>query len=149
MEKGLSSGLTEVRAVVLYTLTKVAKSAGPLLAPHLGVLIPALLEATGEMEGTKLNYISTRLGVDQGIQERLDSARMAASRSTPTMECVNYVLQFVNSPEFTTLSLQPYLTLSNWPAVCPGAMQDRPKAEWSTEGSQQQAFWPRGQVFRA
>merc|ERR1719204_2275450 len=34
-------------------------------------------------------------------------------------------------PEFTTLSLQPYLTLSNWPAVCPGAMQDRPKAEWS------------------
>merc|ERR1711962_1254658 len=33
-------------------------------------------------------------------------------------------------PEFTTLSLQPYLTLSNWPAVCPGAMQDRPKAEW-------------------
>ena len=97
MEKGLSSGLTEVRAVVLFTLTKVAKSAGPLLAPHLGVLIPALLEATGEMEGTKLNYISTRLGVDQGIQERLDSARMAASRSTPTMECVNYVLQFVNS----------------------------------------------------
>ena len=103
MDKGLSCTLAEVRAIVLFTLTKVAKSAGPLLAPHLGTLVPALLEATGEMEGSKLNYISTRLGVDTDIQERLDSARLAASRSTPTMECVNYVLQFVTSTSLAEL----------------------------------------------
>jgi len=103
MEKGLSSTLPEVRAIVLFTLTKVAKSAGPLLAPHLGLLIPALLDATGEMEGTKLNYISTRLGTDTGVQERLDSARLAAARSTPTMECVNYVVQFVTSQSLVEL----------------------------------------------
>jgi len=97
LEKGLTSTVSEVRAVCLATLMKVTKSAGPLLAPHLGILIPALLEATGEMEGQQLNYISTRLGVDQDVQEKLDSARMAASRSTPTMECVNYVLQYVDT----------------------------------------------------
>merc|ERR1719244_229958 len=96
LEKGLTSTVSEVRAVCLATLMKVTKSAGPLLAPHLGVLVPALLEATGEMEGQQLNYISTRLGVDQGIQERLDSARMAASKSSPTMECVTYCLQFID-----------------------------------------------------
>merc|ERR1719341_3095950 len=103
LEKGLTSTVSEVRAVCLATLMKVTKSAGPLLAPHLGVLIPALLEATGEMEGQQLNYISTRLGVDQDVQEKLDSARMAASRSTPTMECVNYVLQYVDSSVLTFL----------------------------------------------
>jgi len=103
LEKGLTSTVSEVRAVCLATLMKVTKSAGPLLAPHLGILIPALLEATGEMEGQQLNYISTRLGVDQEVQEKLDSARMAASRSTPTMECVNYVLQYVDSSVLTLL----------------------------------------------
>jgi proteasome component ECM29 len=103
VERGLSSSLVEVRAVVLLTLQKVAKSAGPLLAPHLGTLIPALLEATGEMEGSKINYISSRLATDSGVQERLDSARLAASRSSPPMECVIYVLQFVSSLSLGTL----------------------------------------------
>merc|ERR1712130_971385 len=38
-------------------------------------------------------------------------------------------------PEFTTCSLQPYRTLSNWLAVDPGAMHERPKEAWLTEGS--------------
>ena len=41
--------------------------------------------------------------MDSDIQERLDSARLAASRSTPTMECVNYVLQFVTSTSLAEL----------------------------------------------
>ena len=97
LEKGLTSAVAEVRAVSLVTLMKVAKSAGPLLAPHLHTLVPALLEAAGEMEGQQLNYISTRLGVDTEVQERLDTARMAASRSSRPMECVNFVLQYVDT----------------------------------------------------
>ena len=60
LEKGLTSTVAEVRAVSLVTLMKVAKSAGPLLIPHLHTLIPALLEAIGEMESSQLGYISTR-----------------------------------------------------------------------------------------
>jgi len=96
MDVGLQSSVTEVRSTSLATLMKLTKSAGSLLAPHLGVLVPALLEATSEMEGTQLSYLSTRLGVDTDVQERLDSARIAAARGTPSMECVNYVLQFVD-----------------------------------------------------
>jgi len=84
-------------------MMKVTKSAGALLTPHLHTLIPSLLEATGEMEGQQLNYISTRLGVDQDVQEKLDSARMAASKSLPTMECVNFVLQYVDTEVLTQL----------------------------------------------
>lgn len=51
----------------------------------------------------QLNYISTRLGVDQDIQEKLDSARMAASKSSPTMECVNFVLQYVDTEVLTQM----------------------------------------------
>ena len=47
---------------------KISRSAGELLRPHLGVLIPALLVATGEMEGKELNYYSTRLANDASIQ---------------------------------------------------------------------------------
>ena len=51
--------------------SKLTRSAGGgLLAPHLGVLVPALLEATSEMEGQQLSYLSTRLGVDNAVQVR-------------------------------------------------------------------------------
>ena len=36
--------------------------------PHLAVLIPALLEATSEIEGTQISMLSTRLGTDQEVQ---------------------------------------------------------------------------------
>jgi proteasome component ECM29 len=69
LEKGLLSTVAEVKAVAIGTLMKLTRSAGgQLLAPHLGVLVPALLEATSEMEGQQLNYISTRLGVDNSVQ---------------------------------------------------------------------------------
>ena len=71
LEKGLLSTVADVKAVAIGTLMKLTRSAGgTLLAPHLGVLIPALLEATSEMEGHQLNYISTRLGVDNSVQVR-------------------------------------------------------------------------------
>jgi len=69
LEKGLVSTVAEVKAVAIGTLMKLTRSAGgALLAPQLGVLVPALLEATSEMEGTQLSYISTRLGVDNSVQ---------------------------------------------------------------------------------
>jgi hypothetical protein len=49
------------------------------------------------MEGKELNYYSTRLANDASIQERLDSARIAAARLSPMMDCVNFVLQYVDN----------------------------------------------------
>ena len=96
LDKGLASSVPEVRAIALNTVVKITKSAGHLLKSHLPQLIPALLEATSEMESKEVSYISTRLANEASVQEKLDSARIAAAKSSPMMDCVNYVLQFVD-----------------------------------------------------
>jgi len=96
LDKGLMSNVNEVKAAALNVIVKITKSAGILLKPHLALLIPALLEATGELEGTQVGYLSSRLANDAGVQEKLDMARIAAARSSPLMDCVNYVIQFVD-----------------------------------------------------
>ena len=73
------------------------------LKAHIPQLIPALLEATSEMESKEVSYISTRLANDADVQEMLDSARIAAAKSSPMMECVNHVLQFVDGDTLTLL----------------------------------------------
>ena len=103
LDKGLSSTVNEVRAIALNTVVKITKSAGPLLKSHLPQLIPALLEATSEMESKEVSYISTRLANEAGVQEKLDLARIAAAKSSPMMECVNHVLQFVDGDTLTLL----------------------------------------------
>ena len=103
LENGLASGVADVRAVVIGTVAKITKSAGPLLKPHLAKLIPALLEATSELESKEVNYLSVRLANDGLIQEKLDLARIAAARSSSMMECVTQVLQFVDADTLTGL----------------------------------------------
>ena len=46
IDKGLGSDVTDVRAAALVVIMKISRSAGELLKPHLGVLIPALLVNT-------------------------------------------------------------------------------------------------------
>jgi proteasome component ECM29 len=46
------------------------------------------------------------LANDASIQERLDSARIAAARSSPMMDCVNFVLQYVDSQALASLASQ-------------------------------------------
>lgn len=64
------------------------------MKPHLGTLVPALLEALSGLEHQALSYTSVRL--DDDDREKLDVARVAAARSTPMMDTLNYVLQFVD-----------------------------------------------------
>ena len=118
LESGLASSVVEVRSVSLATIMKVTRSAGALLAPHLHVLIPALLEAGGEMEAGQLNYLSTRLGGEE-VQERLDTARMTASKTSATMECVNFVLQYVDTEVLALLvpRLVDIIKIKNNPSI--------------------------------
>ncbi|XP_071525915.1 proteasome adapter and scaffold protein ECM29 [Panulirus ornatus] len=94
----LTSGITnteaEVRSVSLQTVSKLCRSGGALVKPHLGVLVPALLEALSGLESQALSYTSVRLNDED--REKLDVARVAATRSTPMMDTLNYVLQFVD-----------------------------------------------------
>ena len=83
--------------LILGVIMKITKSAGSFLKPHLSILIPALLEATSELEGTEIGYLSSRLANDPGVQEKLDLARISAAKSSPMMECVNFVIQYVDA----------------------------------------------------
>ena len=47
--RGLGSHVSDVRAAALVVVMKISRSAGQLLKPHLGVLIPALLVTLGRL----------------------------------------------------------------------------------------------------
>lgn len=94
LTSGITSTVSEVRSISLQTVSKLCRSGGSMVKPHLGTLIPALLEALSGLESQSLSYTSVRLNEDD--REKLDIARVAAARSTPMMDTLNYVLQFVD-----------------------------------------------------
>lgn len=75
----------------VHTVSQLVKSAGPLLRPHLPRLIPALLEAAGELEPMALNSLSVRLAGDQRSQDIVDTLRASAAKSHYTTETVSKV----------------------------------------------------------
>ncbi|XP_075751339.1 proteasome adapter and scaffold protein ECM29 isoform X4 [Rhipicephalus microplus] len=93
--KGLSSSVAEARHTSLDTLVQLSRSAGPALRPHLALLFGALLDALSELESPVLNQLSVRADADE--RDRLDAARVAASRTSPAMETINYCVQFVDA----------------------------------------------------
>lgn len=72
-------------------MSELVGSAGKQLKPFLPQLIPALLQATGEMESVKLSYLSTMLGGQSRDQEAIDSARASFAKSHFTTETVTKV----------------------------------------------------------
>lgn len=99
--KGLSSTVAEVRHTSLDTLVQLSRSAGPALRPHLPLLFSALLDALTELESPVLNQLSVRADAD--ARDRLDAARVAASRTSPAMETINYCVQFVDASVLSEL----------------------------------------------
>ncbi|CAN7937378.1 unnamed protein product [Ixodes hexagonus] len=95
LAEGLSSPVVEVRQTSLSTLVQLSRGAGVLLRPQLPLLFGALLNALSELEPQVLNQISVRAGAD--IRDKLDAARVAATKSTPAMETINYCVQFVDA----------------------------------------------------
>lgn len=73
-------------------------SAGKQLKPFLPKLIPALLQATGELESSKLSYLSTHLGGQSQVQEVVDSARASFAKSSVTSETVSKVRVYKMMP---------------------------------------------------
>ncbi|XP_066988430.1 proteasome adapter and scaffold protein ECM29 [Macrobrachium rosenbergii] len=94
LTSGITSAVSEVRSISLQTVSKLCRSGGSLVKPHLGTLVPALLEALSGLESQALSYTSVRLNEED--REKLDVARIAAARGTPMMDTLNYVLQFVD-----------------------------------------------------
>ncbi|CAH1974017.1 unnamed protein product [Acanthoscelides obtectus] len=97
LNNGITNTVAEVRLISLQTVAELVTSAGKQLKPFLPKLIPALLQATGEMESAKLSYYSTMLGGNSQLQEDLDSARASIAKSHFTTETVSKSLQFADA----------------------------------------------------
>lgn len=80
----------------LQTVSELVGEAANQLKPFLPQLIPALLQATGELESTKLSYLSTMLGAQTHAQEAVDSARASFAKSHFTTETVAKVFIYLN-----------------------------------------------------
>ncbi|KAL7736336.1 hypothetical protein ACLKA6_014807 [Drosophila palustris] len=96
LEVGVGHKVADIRKVSIKTISEMIDSSGALIAPHLATLIPCLLRATGELENTKLSYVSTRLGADNEAQEAVDSLRAEAAKSHHTMETINKCVRFID-----------------------------------------------------
>ncbi|XP_031556184.1 proteasome adapter and scaffold protein ECM29-like [Actinia tenebrosa] len=96
LDKGLGSSAEEVRAIALSTILKISKNAGTLLKPHISVLVIALLQSLSELEPQSMNYMSLHLHKNEDVQEKLESARIAASKMSPMMETINMCVQYVD-----------------------------------------------------
>lgn len=98
LDTGVGHKVADIRKVSIRTISDMIDSSGSLIAPHLVTLIPCLLRATGELENTKLSYVSTRLGADNEAQEAVDSLRAEAAKSHHTMETINKCVRFIDYP---------------------------------------------------
>ncbi|CAL1546641.1 unnamed protein product [Lymnaea stagnalis] len=102
LQCSLNSTVTEVRKIGLSTILQISRGAGALLKPNIPVLVTALLEAVSGLEPSVINYLSLHVGT-QATQDKLDSARIAASKMSPMMETVNRCVQYVDSTVLTEL----------------------------------------------
>ncbi|XP_017039245.1 proteasome-associated protein ECM29 homolog [Drosophila ficusphila] len=98
LETGVGHKVAEIRKVSIKTISDMIDSSGELIAPHLVTLIPCLLRATGELENTKLSYVSTRLGADNEAQEAVDTLRAEAAKSHHTMETIGKCVRYIDYP---------------------------------------------------
>ncbi|XP_066994237.2 proteasome adapter and scaffold protein ECM29 isoform X2 [Anabrus simplex] len=103
LENGICNTVAEVRAISLQCVSQLVGSAGALLKPHLSQLIPALLEATSELELRGLSQLSVGLGGDRDRQEIVDSLRASAAKSHYTTETVTKCVQYVDAETLESL----------------------------------------------
>ncbi|KAF7270517.1 hypothetical protein GWI33_016522 [Rhynchophorus ferrugineus] len=97
LNTGITHTVAEIRLISLQTVSELVSSAGKQLKPFLPKLIPALLQATSELESAKLSYLSTMMGGQSQAQEAIDSARASIAKSHFTTETVSKSLQYADA----------------------------------------------------
>ncbi|XP_055313108.1 proteasome-associated protein ECM29 homolog isoform X2 [Sitodiplosis mosellana] len=93
---GITHTVAEIRSLSMKTLSELIDSSGSLLTPHLQILVPCLLKATGELEVPKLSYMSNQLGGNADAQEMVDSARAEVAKQHHSTETLTKCIRYIN-----------------------------------------------------
>ncbi|KAJ2947108.1 hypothetical protein O0L34_g16457 [Tuta absoluta] len=115
LDSGITNVVKEVRAVSLLTVSKLVTAAGNSLKPFIAKLIPALLEAAGELESAKLSYLSNVV-TDSGTRELVDDMRANATRHHYTTDTVVKAMPLVDIENLKEM-LPKVLELSKSPQL--------------------------------
>lgn len=91
IDVGISHNLSAVRTIALQTVSQLVTAAGSLLKPSLVNLIPALLNAAGELDSPGLNYFRNAYCTSQETQEAFDTKRASEAKSHYSTETITKV----------------------------------------------------------
>ncbi|KAJ2607228.1 proteasome component M29, partial [Coemansia sp. RSA 1365] len=95
VEKGVVSDAEDVRNFSMGLLLKLCKASGRYLEPFVPIIAEKLIESLSDMESQAANYMTFHAG-DSGVsQEQLESLRLGAVKSSPMMQGVETILEYL------------------------------------------------------
>ncbi|KAJ2497446.1 proteasome component M29 [Coemansia sp. RSA 1972] len=98
VDKGVSSDAEDVRNFSMGLLLKLCKASGRYLSVFAPAIIERLLESLSNMESQTANYLTFHADGHGVSQEQLESARLSAVKSSPIMQGVETLLEYL-TPE--------------------------------------------------
>lgn len=101
-DKGIESGVEEVKIFATITVMKIAKSGGDSLKSYIPSMIPHLLGLLSTIEPEAINYHYQRAGEDN--REKIDKLRSAMVSQSPIAEAIDNCLRNVDGPVMKDLA---------------------------------------------
>ena len=101
-DKGIESGVEDVKVFATVTVLKVAKHGGTSLRPYIAAMVPHLLGLLSTIEPQAFNYYYMRSGDDD--REKLDKMRSAMVSQSPISEAIENSLRNVDAAVLTDLA---------------------------------------------
>ncbi|KJR86011.1 proteasome component ECM29 [Sporothrix schenckii 1099-18] len=101
-DKGIESGVEDVKVFATLTVLKIAKHGGKSLRPYIAAMVPHLLGLLSTIEPQAFNYYYMRSGDDD--REKLDKMRSAMVSQSPISEAIENSLRSVDAAVLTDLA---------------------------------------------
>ncbi|EPE06844.1 proteasome component [Ophiostoma piceae UAMH 11346] len=101
-DKGIESGVEDVKVFATITVLKIAKHGGKSLRPYIAAMVPHLLGLLSTIEPQAFNYYYMRSGDDD--KEKLDKMRSAMVSQSPISEAIENSLRNVDATVLTDLA---------------------------------------------
>ncbi|KAK0624818.1 proteasome stabiliser-domain-containing protein [Bombardia bombarda] len=93
-DKGIESGVEDVKLFATITVIKIAKSGGKSLNPYIPTMVPNLLGILSTIEPEAINYHYQRAGEDN--REKIDRLRSTMVSQSPISEAIENCLRSVD-----------------------------------------------------
>ncbi|KAJ2628784.1 proteasome component M29 [Coemansia sp. RSA 1290] len=95
VDKGVGSDAEDVRTFSMGLLLKLCRTSGRYLSSFVPVIIERLIESLSDMESQTANYLTFHAEGHGISQEQLESIRLSAVKSSPIMQGIEMVLEYL------------------------------------------------------